>query len=175
MSRSRTQHNILLPPPSSRVSRRACNHKQLPLARAPPGAVAAPTRLPTPPVGLQNGENGENGEGEQTMRRETKSPGSLDPVASKEREANSKPSERSAVPNDGLKVVTVQLTACVEPDSLCLTDVPQLSRISQRASAGAGFAVGLPSGHSEQKHAPWLMQANTQAKVIVVVSCVLFF
>ena len=34
---------------------------------------------------------------------------------------------------------------------------------SQRTNAGAGIAVGLTSGHTEQKYFSWLMQARVVA------------
>ena len=128
------------------------------LARAPPGAVAPPTHRSTPPLGVQNDE-GEKGGGEQVMPREAKSPGSFDSVTSKERKVSSKPCERSAVPN-GLKARLVQLveTVYVDPDSLCLKHLPQLSRIVQCMKAG--IVLGLPSGHPEQKDESWLLQAR---------------
>ena len=78
---------------------------------------------------------------------------------SKERKVSSKPCERSAVPN-GLKARLVQLveTVYVDPDSLCLKHLLQLSRIAQCTKAG--IVLGLPSGHPEQKDESWLLQAR---------------
>lgn len=74
------------------------------------------------------------------------------------------------MPN-GLKARLVQLakTVYLDPDSLGLARVPQLSRISQ--CTNTGIAVGLPSGHPEQhKHASWRLQASRESP-----SCVCCF